>query len=90
MAPKDSLVSIEWTPVLVDTETMSEELTGGERANLALTEWFRIRWHHRRIGHPEVWTLRVRFDELIAANSWNLAANMDELNDRYAHLYRSG
>ncbi len=69
---------------------MSEEVTGCERANLALTQWFRIRWHHRRIGHPEVWTLRVRFDELIAANSWNLADNMDELIDRYAHLYRPG
>ncbi len=52
-----------------------------------VADWFRIRWHHRRIGHPDIWELRVRFDEMIARNSWDLAGNFDELIERYKHLY---
>ncbi len=56
-------------------------------AALTLTDRLLIRWHHRRVGHPDVHRLRVRFDEIITANSWNLAPTFDDLFDRYGHLY---
>lgn len=42
-----------------------------------------IRLRHRHITDPVQWQLRVRFDEIIESNVWDLAANVDELNERY-------
>lgn len=70
----------------VDSSTM-DGCGQGDVLRLPVSEWFRIRWHHRRVGHPDLWTLRVRFDEIVLANRWNLAANFDELVERYAELY---
>ena len=50
---------------------------------LGLWRRMRIRWRHRAEWNPDAWNMRVRFDELIAANQWDLAANIDELNERY-------
>lgn len=50
---------------------------------LGLLKRAMIRLRHRRLTNRELWDLRVRFDSLIAANSWNLARNIDELNERY-------
>ena len=52
-----------------------------------------IRWRHRRVANPRLWVIRVSFDELMAANRWDLARNFDELNDRYeqySEIYRDG
>ncbi|MFW2383514.1 MAG: hypothetical protein ACN4GZ_17300 [Acidimicrobiales bacterium] len=54
---------------------------------LRIADHLRIYWRHRRVGHPTVNALRVRFDRLIAANDWDLARSFDELNERYAKLY---
>jgi hypothetical protein len=45
----------------------------------------RIRWRHRAEWNPDVWAVRVRFDELVTANQWDLAANVDDLNERYRY-----
>lgn len=52
---------------------------------LGLWRRMRIRWRHRAEWNPDVWAVRVRFDELVTANQWDLAANIDELNERYRY-----
>lgn len=42
-----------------------------------------IRLRHRHLTNRDLWNLRVCFDLLIEANSWDLAKNFDELNERY-------
>jgi hypothetical protein len=42
-----------------------------------------IRFRHRHLTNRELWNTRVDFDLLVAANSWDLARNVDELNERY-------
>ena len=76
--------------LLADTEFMGPGAsTSAELVirHLRLSDHLRIFWRHRRVGHPTVNALRVRFDRLIASNCWDVAANVDELNDRYANLY---
>ncbi len=60
---------------------------------LGLFNRMAIRFRHRRISDRTQWTLRVRFDEIIESNLWELPANIDELNDRYveySELYSDG
>lgn len=58
--------------------------------SLGLWRRIKIRWRHRAEWNPDVWNMRVRFDELVAANQWDLAANIDELNERYRDLESGG
>ncbi|MEZ5216352.1 MAG: hypothetical protein R2705_20715 [Ilumatobacteraceae bacterium] len=44
---------------------------------------FAIRWRHRHVRDPDLWQTSVAFEELVAANQWDLADNFDDLNERY-------
>ncbi len=71
---------------MADSGVMDEAVSA-QTVPLRISDHLRIHWRHRRVGHPRVNALRVRFDQMIAANQWDLAANFDELNERYANLY---
>lgn len=35
------------------------------------------------MANPRTWHDRVRFDEIVCSNYWDLAPNFDDLNERY-------
>lgn len=53
---------------------------------LPLATMAAIRLRHRSVSDAETWKLRVSFDTLVAVNTWDLADNFDDLNERYGHL----
>lgn len=44
-----------------------------------------IRWRYRHLTDRKRWDLLVDFDSIVEANAWDLASNVDELNERYQH-----
>ena len=47
---------------------MDQDVTTEPLLRLPLSRRVSIRWQHRHVDDPELWELRVSFDELIAAN----------------------
>ena len=50
---------------------------------IGLRRWIGIRWRARRFEDPREWATYVAFSEMIASNTWDLAQNIDALNERY-------
>ncbi len=47
---------------------MNQHVTVEPLLRLPLSRRVSIRWHHRHVDDPELWELRVTFDELMTAN----------------------